>query len=673
MGQPYIGVELRSTSSERLLAGVRALLEPGEVGLALVATVKAIPRLTHLVVTDRRVAAFDEVRSGVSGFAMDVLRTAVAVAQSRPSFQQRLFFSVTDHNGEEHDFGNLHSGDAPHIVELVRSPSPPEPPAPVPAPAPTSAPAPTPVFAPMHGMPQSQGWRYVSPPNWPVPPPGWTPPLDWQPDPAWGPAPVGWQFWQPLHQQPVPPPQPAAPLVPPMAQPSAPLPLPLPPMPERRGGLLGGRRARIEELEAENAHLREWVARTGSMDALGLAHEINRLRGEVAAAASEAQRIRAEAALEAQRLRNEAASEAQRLRAEAASLRTQIVETRDLALLQEAGVYDFQHPLANALAYKNELERVKERIKAMARGQHAVQGTTSWQVNGSTSQGTKMVRDFSKLMLRAYNAEADNLVRTMKPYKLQSAIERLAKSAATIERLGKTMDIKVTQAYHELRVQELRLTADYLEQTAREKEQLRAERERQREEERAAREFARERQRLQRERDHNQAALARLEANGDTEAAAELRAKISELDGAIQDVDLREANIRTGYVYVISNIGAFGENMVKIGLTRRLDPMDRVRELGDASVPFRFDVHALIFSRDAVTLEADLHRAFADRRVNQVNTRREFFYATPAEVRRALEGMRIEGNHLLEYEETPEAPEYRASRTGLESPGEESS
>jgi hypothetical protein len=110
---------------------------------------------------------------------------------------------------------------------------------------------------------------------------------------------------------------------------------------------------------------------------------------------------------------------------------------------------------------------------------------------------------------------------------------------------------------------------------------------------------------------------------------------------------------------VISNFGSFGEHVVKIGMTRRLEPMDRVRELGDASVPFNFDVHALIFSEDAVGLEARLHKEFVERRVNLVNTRREYFYTTPSDVREALE--RIEGQHLLEFHEVPEAADWRAS------------
>ncbi|WP_390479717.1 GIY-YIG nuclease family protein [Frankia casuarinae] len=134
---------------------------------------------------------------------------------------------------------------------------------------------------------------------------------------------------------------------------------------------------------------------------------------------------------------------------------------------------------------------------------------------------------------------------------------------------------------------------------------------------------------------------------------------MADIDQAIEKNDYRIANIRAGYVYVISNIGVFGPHVVKIGLTRRLDPMDRVRELGDASVPFRYDVHALYFSKDAVTLENELHQAFADRRVNFANPRREFFFATPSEVRNVLLE-KTEGG-LLQFTEEPEALEYLQS------------
>ncbi len=122
---------------------------------------------------------------------------------------------------------------------------------------------------------------------------------------------------------------------------------------------------------------------------------------------------------------------------------------------------------------------------------------------------------------------------------------------------------------------------------------------------------------------------------------------------------------------MISNIGSFGETVVKIGLTRRLEPMERVHELGDASVPFRFDVHALVFSDDAVGLEAALHQKFADRRVNMVNARREFFYISPHDVKEAL--LHLRGD-LLSFVEAPEALEWHQSQntrraaTGLATP-----
>ncbi|MGZ7000396.1 MAG: GIY-YIG nuclease family protein, partial [Acidimicrobiia bacterium] len=168
-----------------------------------------------------------------------------------------------------------------------------------------------------------------------------------------------------------------------------------------------------------------------------------------------------------------------------------------------------------------------------------------------------------------------------------------------------------------------------------------------------------ERERLDKERTHYANALAALRASGDDEGAAELEAKLHTVDEAIAANDYRAANIRAGYVYVISNVGAFGPGVVKIGMTRRLEPMDRVRELGDASVPFPFDVHAMYFADDAVTLEHELHQTFATRKLNHVNERREFFFATPEEVRLVLSE---KVGNLLEYAEHPEATQYRQSQ-----------
>jgi hypothetical protein len=112
---------------------------------------------------------------------------------------------------------------------------------------------------------------------------------------------------------------------------------------------------------------------------------------------------------------------------------------------------------------------------------------------------------------------------------------------------------------------------------------------------------------------------------------------------------------KRGHVYIISNIGSFGEQVYKIGMTRRLEPEDRIKELGDASVPFSFDIHAMIFSEDAPNLEAELHKAFASRKVNMLNYRKEFFKVTLNEIEQKVKEIGLK----TEFIRIPEAMEYR--------------
>jgi Meiotically Up-regulated Gene 113 (MUG113) protein/uncharacterized protein DUF4041 len=427
----------------------------------------------------------------------------------------------------------------------------------------------------------------------------------------------------------------------------------------------------VDSLRTECERLRESQDRLGVLSVVQLEQRRDALAAEID---EQRRRLEAERADARRRLEDETATalagrhdELARLERECVGagvrlheLKARVVVTEETEVLQEVGVYEYRHPLSDSVAYQSELKRLRDQIKAMTRKDGgAVLAITSWTVNGSAAQGRTMVRDFSKLMLRAYNAEADTLVRSLKPYKLATAVDRLTKVTTTIAKLGKTMDIRIAVVYHQLRVRELELTADYLEKLAEEKEREREEKERLREERRAQQEMERERARLEKERQHYQNALAALIAKGDTAGTERLQAQLGDIDRAIEDVDYRAANIRAGYVYVISNVGAFGDRIVKIGMTRRLEPMDRVRELGDASVPFRFDVHALFFSDDAVGIETSLHRRLAERRVNRVNLRREFFYATPEEVRTHL--VELTGE-LLQYDDFAEAVEFRQSQ-----------
>lgn len=335
--------------------------------------------------------------------------------------------------------------------------------------------------------------------------------------------------------------------------------------------------------------------------------------------------------------------------------RQDAIELSDQRVLQEVGIYRYHHPLEDAAAYKARLTSLETQIEGIVRAGRAVLAADMFTFNGSLARGRRMVADLSKLMLRAYNAEADNCVRTLRSGNVATAKKRLESAMTAIEKLGAIMEMRVNPDYHALRVQELELTADYQMKAQEEKEKAREERELLREQRRAEAELAAEKERLDKERTHYMNALEALRAKGDAGAMEQVQERLTDIDKAIEANDYRIANIRTGYVYVISNIGSFGPNVVKIGMTRRLEPMDRVRELGDASVPFRYDVHALHFSQDAVALENELHKRFADRRVNFVNERREFFFVSPAEVRDVL---LEKAGGLLQYTEAPEAVEY---------------
>lgn len=408
----------------------------------------------------------------------------------------------------------------------------------------------------------------------------------------------------------------------------------IPEIPGReKGGLFSSKRS----VESERDELRRIVDSFGFAERDALKRQIDGLYAEAAAA-------------------QQNLSELHRRLWE---LEARVVKTREEEILQEIGLYNYRHKLEDSTSYETRIDALRDRIKDMCKKDGgAVTGAAQWQVNGSTAQGKKMVSDLSKLLLRAYNGEADELVNKMKPYKLESAVSQLTKARAAISKLGSVMSIDVTDSYHQLRIEELELTADYLARREEEKELERAERERLKEEEKARREFEAAKAQLLKEQAHYTAALEKIRTTGTPDEVAAAEAKLDNIAGAISGIDQRAANVRAGYVYVISNVGAFGGGVVKVGMTRRLDPLDRVKELGDASVPFQFDVHAIVFSDDAVTLEAQIHQALASQRVNLVNTRREFFYATASQVRDLISGF---GGSVLEFAEEAEASEWHQS------------
>jgi len=341
---------------------------------------------------------------------------------------------------------------------------------------------------------------------------------------------------------------------------------------------------------------------------------------------------------------------------EASAASDSYVELNDAKVLQEVGIYRYHHPLENAASFRDRLDVLEARIAELVKLGNAIVKSNLFTFDNSLAKGRRMTDDLAKLMLRAYNAEADNSIKSLKLGNVVTAKRRLEASRVAIAKLGALMEMRISDDFHALRIEEIELTADWLMKKQEEREAEREERARLREEQRVERELAEERAQLDKERSHLLNALNAIRASGQVDPDLELR--LEAIDQAIAQNDYRAANIRTGYIYVISNRGAFGEGVVKIGLTRRLKPAERIAELSGASVPFRFDVHTMYFSEDAVTLENELHKHFAAKALNQANPRKEFFFATPAEVRDVL--MEKVGN-LLEFSEYAEATEYLQS------------
>lgn len=346
----------------------------------------------------------------------------------------------------------------------------------------------------------------------------------------------------------------------------------------------------------------------------------------------------------------------------------QLVETNEEVLMQSFGLYTPRYSFMNADEYKARLLEIRAEQKDMVKNKTAVSGNTNWTVNNSESKGRKMVSDMQKLLLRAFNSECDDVIEHVKYNNIEASEKRITSSRDAISKLGSIMDVSVQPKYYRLKIEELHLAFEYAQKKQQEKEEQKEARARMREEAKLAKEIEEERKKLEKEQQHYQNALqrinAQLEAASEADRAAieekkaELVAQLNKIDKEFADVDYREANQRAGYVYVISNIGAFGENVYKIGMTRRLDPQDRVDELSDASVPFNFDVHAMIFSNDVPKLEAALHNAFADRKLNFVNQRREFFNVTLDEIKQVV---RENYDKSVEFVELAPAEQYRES------------
>lgn len=362
-------------------------------------------------------------------------------------------------------------------------------------------------------------------------------------------------------------------------------------------------------------------------------------------------------------------------RAELSSLKTEIEEKNskilqldDEILYQDFGLYKPKYNCINSDEYKEKINNVRQKQKNMIRDKLALNYYDNWTLDGSRSKGRAMNNDNMKIALLAFNGECDTLINKVKFNNVNRIEERINKIADKVNKLNQRNKISITGTYRQLKIEELHLCYEYEKKKQEEKEEMRRIREQEREQQKLQKEIEEARKKIKKEQAHYSKALEQLlkqiESASEKDTAALLEKKqeieqhLNDIDVEIKNIDYREANQKAGYVYIISNIGSFGENIYKIGMTRRLDPQDRVDELGDASVPFRFDVHAMIFSEDAPALEASLHQAFESKKVNMVNNRKEFFNVTLDEIE---EVVKKNYDKTVEFTRLPEAEQYRES------------
>ena len=378
--------------------------------------------------------------------------------------------------------------------------------------------------------------------------------------------------------------------------------------------------------------------------------------------------------VELQEKRDKLVNQIEKLNVELSDLNNQkkkeLITLDEEILMQDFGLYQPKYDFVTSEQYKTKLDDLRNKQKQMIKDKTAVHYSTNWTVDGSKAKGTKMTNDNIKQILRTFNTECENAIDRVKFNNIDSMRKRIEKSFESLNKLNQTVNVGLKPSFLNLKIEELYLAYEYQVKKKEEKEEQKRIREELREQAKLKRELEEARKNIDKDLKHFTNALETLniqlnnnELNQEQREALlnkknELEEQISTLTNNLKDIDYRQENQKAGYVYVISNIGAFGENIYKIGMTRRLNPQDRIDELGDASVPFNFDVHAMIFAEDAPALENALHKAFDNKKVNMINQRREFFNVKLEEIEKVV---RTNFDNTVEFIKTPEAEQYRES------------
>jgi hypothetical protein len=411
---------------------------------------------------------------------------------------------------------------------------------------------------------------------------------------------------------------------------------------------------RISAMKKENIALQSIIDEIGARDAVAVKNKISEFREtekKLENSCNEAKRIIAS------------------LQAEIKQKQKEIIVLDENIILESFALYKPKFKFLTSNEYKIKLDNIRDKQKELIKNNIAITANEGWVVGGSASEGKKLVNDMKKLLLRSFNNECDYCVDNAKFNNIEIGEKRIEKSYEQCNKLGRIMQAEISSSYKKLKYDELYLAFEYQRKKEEEKEELKRAREELREQQKLEREIREAREKINKEKKHFVMAIKEFEEklkNTADEKERELivknldeaKGQLAELNKEEKVIDYREQNAKAGYVYIISNIGAFGEGVYKIGMTRRLEPMERVDELGDASVPFSFDVHALIFSDNAPALEAKLHEHFYNNRINKINDRKEFFRADINEIEKVI---KENYNKIADIVKEAPAEQYRES------------
>ncbi|WKM72885.1 DUF4041 domain-containing protein [Klebsiella oxytoca] len=342
----------------------------------------------------------------------------------------------------------------------------------------------------------------------------------------------------------------------------------------------------------------------------------------------------------------------------------------------DMGFYAPHFDFDTSASFQDAIKACRDRQKVLLREKSefgAIHCPTEWTVGGSKSEGRKMTTRGIQMTARAFNSECDAAIANCTFKNVHQMEQRIYKAFDALNKMNEVNQIYINPAFLDMKIDELHLTHEYRLRKQEEREeqreiraQMAEEKRAQAEIDRALREAEEEERRatkaLDRARKEMESKLAQMTA----EQAAKHREKVMELESALEEALLKgqkalsmAQQTKRGHVYIISNIGSFGEDVFKIGMTRRLDPQDRVDELGSASVPFLFDVHAMIFSEDAPAMENKLHQRFNDQRTNLINRRKEFFNVSLNDIKDAV--FEIAGDDV-DFIETATAQHYHETK-----------